>query len=168
MNANEYECQSFGHCDAPLCPLDATSLVHGTWFPDEVICVREGCRERWIDMQKRIAKKTRERGRGYFTVAMLEALAAVGRAITGVDPNCKDAPAAEAAWCARKRRPGYSPEERERRRTAAIAMHERRKSTLRQNSDAEKVSGAKPDVSCTTAASRPAVGARRQGAEERE
>jgi len=117
-------------------------MEHGAWFPGEPVCCKEHQSERWIEMQKRIAKKTGERDRGHFTVAMLEALAAVGSAIAGVDPNRKDTPAAEAAWCARKRRPGLSPEERERRRATAIAMNERRKDTSRGDSDGKKVSGA--------------------------
>ncbi len=97
-------CPSFGRCSAPLCPLDAGSLAGGIWFPDEPICCAQGRGERWIGIQKRIAKKTNDRRRGYFTVEMLSVVAAVGRAIRGISPDTGSAEA-EARWIAGKRRP---------------------------------------------------------------
>ena len=46
MNASN-GCPSFERCSAPLCPLDAESVAHGIWYPDEAVCVDFGNQTRY-------------------------------------------------------------------------------------------------------------------------
>src|SRR5512136_77185 len=114
------DCPSFGSCQAPLCPLDAQSIQHGIWFADEAICCKCHQSERWIAIQRRIAKRTQDRARGYFTVAMLDALGVAGRAITGLDPNVRDGGTSEKAWVGRKGRKPLSETARQDRRAMLV------------------------------------------------
>ncbi|HAK94945.1 MAG TPA: hypothetical protein DCM87_08060 [Planctomycetes bacterium] len=90
-------------------------------------------------IQERIQRRTRDAGRGYFTVAMLEAVAIVGRAMRGLDVDGNNATEAEEAWIARKRRPGISQAERDRRRQRVIAAGLGRKDARRGDSPGQKV-----------------------------
>lgn len=60
-------CASFARCSAPLCPLDKSSLKNGIWYPDEPVCNRRDERPVWVEIQKRIAKKAKDKTR-YFTL----------------------------------------------------------------------------------------------------
>jgi len=126
-------CASYGACAAPLCPLDnPASLAVAVWYPDEAICCRQKQHTHWKTMQKRIAKRTTDHKRGYFTVAMLEALQAVNRNICGVNPDRVDTAAGEAVWAGKKRRspPGTkAPTEAQLRARANFAF-KRRKASL--------------------------------------
>ncbi len=61
-NKEAKECQVFARCSAPLCPLDKSSLKNGIWYPDEPIC-KDRERPVWVEIQKRIAKKAKNRTR---------------------------------------------------------------------------------------------------------
>ena len=101
-------CPSYDGCDAPLCPLDAQSLAHGTWFPDEEICGAHGQRTRWITMQRSIARKTTDRRRGFFTVGMLSSMWKALPGVRGIDPNSPHAEEDERTWIAGRRHPSDS------------------------------------------------------------
>jgi len=77
-------CSLYESCNAPLCPLDQTSL-NGIWYSDE-----ESCRSRthgslpWIQAQRKLARVA---ATGFFTVEMMTSLAVIRKGITGLDPN---------------------------------------------------------------------------------
>ena len=58
------DCTNDG-CSAPICPLDKDSLKNGIWYPDEPICTSKD-RPDWVTIQKRIAKKAKNKER-FFT-----------------------------------------------------------------------------------------------------
>jgi hypothetical protein len=77
-------CSLYENCNAPMCPLDQTSLK-GVWYPDEEIC-----RSRmygslpWIQAQRKLS---RVKAAGYFTIEMLTHLTVIRKGISGLDPN---------------------------------------------------------------------------------
>ena len=91
------QCKHFDTCSAPLCPLDASSLGGGLWYPDEDICkVRRFQQDRWIKNQKKI-KKVGSYETGYFTKEMLDRRLFVKKGIKGIDPD-KDGPTQIKKW----------------------------------------------------------------------
>lgn len=93
----EKGCNFTDVCNAPLCPLDAESIVSGIWFPDEEICrSRIGSNLMWVKTQKKIQKKAVNDDK-YFTASMMDRNIVVKRGILGLDPN-KATPEDEIAW----------------------------------------------------------------------
>lgn len=86
------KCPSFIGCSAPLCPFDL-DLKERIWYPDELVCVRAGMLHEhpWIKIQKKIAKKTRNRNK-YYTLRMLEQNCVVGKGMVGLDPEREEQP----------------------------------------------------------------------------
>jgi hypothetical protein len=81
------ECKKYDTCNAPLCPMDAQSLAHGIWYPDEEICgMRTHTSLSWIKNQKKLLKRSGTADR-YFTLQMLERNCIIRRGIEGLDPN---------------------------------------------------------------------------------
>ncbi len=78
-------CPSFDNCSAPLCPLDKQSLEVGVWYPDEPICNKQGVKPHWVIIQRRIAKKVKDRTR-YFTMKDLQGITNV-RSPNGHNPD---------------------------------------------------------------------------------
>lgn len=53
-------CPGYEGCEAPICPLDNSSLKHSVWYVGEAICRRRtfsGGNPHWRVIQKRIEKK---------------------------------------------------------------------------------------------------------------
>lgn len=101
-------CPQYPSCSAPICPCDAASIQYGVWYVGEEVCTRRGPKPGWVGIQRRIAKRARDRTTCY-SVAMLDAIGAVTRATCGLDPDLDDWAAAEAAWCAKRRRAQSKP-----------------------------------------------------------
>ena len=82
-------CPHFDRCSAPLCPIDAMSLEHGAWFPDEEVCRRADHRTQpMVRTQRRIARLTAaDTESGCFTGAMLLRGCRLTRKIKGLDPD---------------------------------------------------------------------------------
>lgn len=139
-------------CSAPLCPLDEQSVERGVWYPSEPICVRHGQREKWLRVQKRLARRLAGvPDSGLFSVRMLEGLGAVGAATRGLSPDIADTdwPAAEAAWCAKRkpRTPRVVTEaQREAGRTALFNWRKRQTRVDATTSGGACGSGAKAAV----------------------
>ena len=90
------QCKCWENCDAPLCPLDERSLGRGIWYADEVICqLRKFHTLPWVRKQKRIAKAGLNDDGSFFTVSMLESIAAVTKGLKGADPDDIDS---EGKW----------------------------------------------------------------------
>lgn len=53
-------------CSAPIYPEDESSLKNAIWYPDEPICPKRGLNLSWLKIQKRIARKAKDKDR-YFT-----------------------------------------------------------------------------------------------------
>lgn len=82
------QCRLFETCEAPLCPLDKTSIEHAVWYPDEEICrARKFQSLPWIQKQKRIAKLGLTWEDGFFTVKMLKTIQVVTKSLKGADPD---------------------------------------------------------------------------------
>jgi len=93
------DCRRYESCNAPLCPMDEKSLKSAIWYPDDEICrLNEFCNEIWIDRQKRIAKKRNKNT--YYTHSMLQHNCIIGKAISGIDPDCplEDIEKATESW----------------------------------------------------------------------
>ena len=81
------DCKNFYKCNAPLCPLDETSIKHGVWYPNEEICKLSEYKElEWIKNQKKIQKKARDRDT-YYTVDMLDKHIRITSAMKGLNPD---------------------------------------------------------------------------------
>ena len=77
-----------GSPEAPLCPLQASTLKNGIWYPDEPICQAEVFQDLpWIKKQRQIAELRLTQKHGFFTVRMLEAIHMVTRNLKGADPD---------------------------------------------------------------------------------
>ena len=82
-------CAFFESCQAPLCPLDQSSLK-GIWYADEEICrSRAYAGLAWIRGQRKIG---RVKARGYFTLEMLRRNCIVKRGIAGLDSDAEEEP----------------------------------------------------------------------------
>jgi len=93
---NKINCPSFENCDAPLCPLDPSSLANGVFYGDEEICRAKKFQSvRWIRTQKKIAKLGLTVDDGFFTVGMLTSIRAVTKNLKGADPDDFDS---EQKW----------------------------------------------------------------------
>jgi len=93
-------CPNFDNCNAPLCPLDDTSITKGIWYPDEDICKSRNFQNLdWIRKQKAIVKAEAPHDR-FFTVEMLQAIKQVRRGIEGISPDqpLKQAEQAVEKW----------------------------------------------------------------------
>jgi hypothetical protein len=96
---NERLCNLFEACqspEAPLCPIQESTVKRGIWYPDEPICQAEQFQElSWIKKQNQIAALRLKIDVGYFTVRMLAVIHIITRNIKGADP---DYPDGEAEW----------------------------------------------------------------------
>ena len=82
-------CSLYENCNAPICPLDQTSLK-GTWYPKEEIChSRTQGNLPWIRAQRKIATSGAPADR-YFNLLMLERNCIIKKGIAGLDPNEAD------------------------------------------------------------------------------
>jgi len=84
------QCRYFDYCNAPLCPLNAKHLIIDAWYPDEEIC-RLKTATNWIRIQKKIAKKTKDKNT-YYTYKMLNRNCKVGTGMTGLNPDKPEKP----------------------------------------------------------------------------
>jgi len=96
---NENLCNLFDTCntpEAPLCPLQLSSVKHGMWYPDESICRAKQFQNcPWIKKQREIAKLGLTADDGFFTVKMLMDIHIVTSNIRGASP---DDPNSESNW----------------------------------------------------------------------
>ncbi len=82
-------CSLYENCNAPICPLDQTSLK-GTWYPREEIChSRTQGNLPWIRAQRKIVASGAPADR-YFNLLMLERNCIIKKGIAGLDPNEAD------------------------------------------------------------------------------
>lgn len=92
-------CNLFEACEspeAPLCPVQESTLRNGVWYPDEPICQAEQFQDvSWIKKQHQIAALKLTTDDGFFTVRMLEAIRLVSSSLKGADP---DDAKAESKW----------------------------------------------------------------------
>ena len=94
-------CDLFEPCtspEAPLCPLQESSIKHGLWYADEPICrAKKFQTSPWIKKQKRIARLGLTTDDGFFTVRMLNSIreTAITRNLKGADPDDSDS---ESKW----------------------------------------------------------------------
>jgi len=84
------QCRHFDYCNAPLCPLNAKHLIIDAWYPDEEIC-RLKTATNWIRIQKKIAKKTKDKNT-YYTYKMLNRNCRVGNGMIGLNPDKPEKP----------------------------------------------------------------------------
>lgn len=78
--------------EAPLCPLQDTTITNGIWYGDEPICQSQMFDNLpWIKKQKAIAAMKLKADDGFFTVRMLNALKTIDRNTRGADPADDDA-----------------------------------------------------------------------------
>lgn len=87
-------CSKYEKCNAPLCPMDPSSLDNCVWYANEDICSNPSFKnELWIQNQKKISKAYRLKPfTGYFTHRMLERKFIVRRGIKGIDPDGQEDP----------------------------------------------------------------------------
>jgi len=82
-------CGLYESCNAPICPLDQTSLK-GTWYPKEEIChSRTQGNFPWIRAQRKIVASGAPANR-YFSLPMLKRNCVIKKGIAGLDPNEAD------------------------------------------------------------------------------
>jgi len=79
MTTCEYE-----RCNAPVCPLDKQSLKNSIWYSGEPVCGKHGLDLKWLQIQRRIAKKAKDNTR-YFTYQDFQKSKVVNP--RGHDPN---------------------------------------------------------------------------------
>lgn len=109
------ECSKCNVCAAPLCPLDPSSIEHGTWYIDEDVCTKTRFpfpKPRWLTVQKRIRKRAFLKLRrdpievGWFSVRMLEKLAVVyGANVRGLPPEVCPLSERESNWIRKRKGP---------------------------------------------------------------
>jgi hypothetical protein len=96
---SDKSCNLFDTCEAaeaPLCPIQESTIKCGIWYPDEPICQASQFQELpWIKRQHQIAAFKIKSRAGFFTVSMLDALRVITAEIKGADP---DYPNAEDKW----------------------------------------------------------------------
>ena len=94
-------CTLFESCqsaEAPLCPLQESTVKKGIWYPDEGICQASQFQELpWVKKQHLIADLKLKSNAGFFTVRMLDALHVINVTIRGADPDYSNA---EDKWFA--------------------------------------------------------------------
>ena len=89
--------------EAPLCPLQETTIKNGIWYGDEPICQAQMFENLpWIKKQKAIAALKLKADDGFFTVKMLNALKTIEPGIKGADPADDNA---ETSWLEEHRKP---------------------------------------------------------------
>ncbi|MDA8126601.1 MAG: hypothetical protein M0009_15615 [Deltaproteobacteria bacterium] len=118
-------CALFESCQAPLCPLDQSSLK-GVWYADEEICrARSYAGLAWIRGQRKIG---RVGARGYFTLEMLQRNCIVKRGIAGLDSDAQEEPQLRRWLADHPARRGMSEEKKAalRQRAQAGRFWERR------------------------------------------
>jgi hypothetical protein len=96
---SERLCNLFEECqtpDAPLCPIQESTVRYGIWYPDEPICRAKKFQDlSWIKKQKKIAKLKLNMDDGFFTIRMLNQIQVVPRSLKGADPADSNA---EMKW----------------------------------------------------------------------
>ena len=96
---NERLCNLFEACEtpeAPLCPIQESTVKRGIWYPDEPICQAKQFQDlSWIKKQHQIAAFKLKTDAGFFTVRMLDAVHMITRNLRGANP---DNPNAELKW----------------------------------------------------------------------
>jgi len=90
------DCPSFDNCNAPLCPLDPSSLDNGVFYADEEVCRGKKFQSLpWIRTQKKIARLGLTIDDGYFSHRMLTSIRVVTKNLKGADPDDFDS---EEKW----------------------------------------------------------------------
>jgi hypothetical protein len=96
---NERLCNLFEECEspeAPLCPIQESTVKRGIWYPDEPICQAKLFQEiSWLKKQHQIAALRLKTDAGFFTIRMLDAIHVVTKNLRGADPDNSDA---ESKW----------------------------------------------------------------------
>jgi hypothetical protein len=99
MANSDRKCNLLEPCmtpEAPICPLQETTIKNGIWYADEPVCQSLMFENLpWIKKQKAIAALKLKADDGFFTVKMLNALKTVEQGIKGADPADDNA---EANW----------------------------------------------------------------------
>ncbi len=120
---NEKLCNLFEACqtlEAPLCPIQQSTLKHAIWYPGEPICQASQFQDLpWIKKQKQIAALRLRADAGFFTVRMLDAIHVVSKNLKGANP---DDPGAELKWL----------QQRAEKRTATSAKRRKKKVVARE------------------------------------
>lgn len=89
------QCQRYNVCSSPVCPLLDNSNV--VWYPNEEVCMAQQHNKiRFVYMQRKIQKKTRDLD-SYYTFDMLNRKCIVGKGMTGINPD-KDKEPQIAIW----------------------------------------------------------------------
>lgn len=92
-------CNLFEACEspeAPLCPIQESTVKRGVWYPDEPVCQAEQFQYvPWIKKQHQIAALKLTTEDGFFTVRMIEAIRVISSNLKGADP---DDSRAESKW----------------------------------------------------------------------
>jgi hypothetical protein len=87
-------CNLFEVCEtpeAPLCPLQISTVKHGIWYGDEAICrAKQFQNVPWLKKQNLIAGLRLKTDDGFFTVKMLNTLKVIEKGLKGADPNDKN------------------------------------------------------------------------------
>lgn len=121
---SERLCNLFEECEspeAPLCPIQESTVKRGIWYPDEPICQAKMFQETsWIKKQHQIASLKLKTDVGFFTKRMLEALHIVTKNLKGANP---DYPDAESKWFA----------ERSEKKVSVVAKKENQKRAKNNN-----------------------------------
>jgi hypothetical protein len=120
---NERLCNLFEACEspeAPLCPIQETTVKRGIWYPDEPICQAKQFQDiSWIKKQKQIAALRLKTDAGFFTVKMLDDIHVIARNLRGADPDNSDA---ESKWFDRRtvKRASAADKRRERKSSKPV------------------------------------------------
>jgi len=134
---NKKDCAHFDYCDAPICPLDESSMKNATWFPDEEICrLQTYGQVPWIRQQKKIARVIGTYEAGCFTVAMLSHRCAIAKGTKGLDPDIPITDDRIARWIASRKK--TKPLSAERKAKAVEALHSARKKNAENEGLKEK------------------------------
>jgi len=84
-------CNLFDVCEtpeAPLCPLQTSTIKHGIWYGDEGICrAKQFQNISWIKKQYIIASLRLKTDDGFFTVRMLNTLKVINKGLKGASPD---------------------------------------------------------------------------------
>lgn len=125
---NERLCNLFESCEtpeAPLCPIQASTVKKGIWYPDEPICQSKQFQDLpWIRKQHQIAALKRKTDIGFFTVRMLDAVHIVTSKLRGADPDDSNA---ESKWLEELsgRRATVTEKRRQRRKKTATRQKQK-------------------------------------------
>ena len=119
-------CNLFEPCEspeAPLCPLQIESVVHGIWYGNEPICRSKKFQKiSWIKKQKKIANLRLTEEAGYFTIRMLDNLHtnAITSKLKGADSNSLEP---EEDWLRNQKKNQYQIKSPQNKRTSKQAKH---------------------------------------------